>query len=79
MAELSGTENRIAVARNDFNAAVQEYNTRVRRFPTNILAGIMGFHPRRRFHCRSRVLKMLQKLISQISSLRQLIQQENKK
>jgi len=49
MAELSGTENRIAVARNDFNAAVQEYNTRVRRFPTNILAGITGFHPREGF------------------------------
>lgn len=49
MAELSGTENRIAVARNDFNAAVQEYNVRVRRFPTNILAGIMGFHPREGF------------------------------
>jgi LemA protein len=49
MAELSGTENRIAVARNDFNAAVQDYNVRVRRFPTNILAGIMGFHPREGF------------------------------
>src|SRR5215204_2396958 len=40
--QLEGTENRIAVARNDFNGAVQEYNTRVRRFPTNILAGITG-------------------------------------
>lgn len=49
MAELAGTENRIAVARNDFNAAVQDYNVRVRRFPTNILAGIMGFHPREGF------------------------------
>lgn len=49
MAELAGTENRIAVARNDFNAAVQEYNVRVRRFPTNLLAGIMGFHPREGF------------------------------
>jgi len=49
MAELSGTENRIAVARNDFNAAVQDYNVRVRRFPTNILAGIMGFHQREGF------------------------------
>lgn len=49
MAELSGTENRIAVARNDFNAAVQEYNVRVRRFPTNILAAIMGFHRREGF------------------------------
>jgi LemA protein len=47
--QLEGTENRIAVSRNDFNAAVQEYNTRVRRFPTNILAGITGFHPREGF------------------------------
>jgi len=49
MAELAGTENRIAVARNDFNASVQEYNVRVRRFPTNLIAGIMGFHPREGF------------------------------
>ena len=48
-AELAGTENRIAVARNDFNAAVQEYNVRVRRFPTVIMASIMGFHPREGF------------------------------
>lgn len=48
-AQLEGTENRIAVARNDFNAAVQDYNTKVRRFPTNILAGITGFHPRQGF------------------------------
>ena len=45
-AELSGTENRIATARRDFNGAVQDYNVRVRRFPTNIFASIMGFHPR---------------------------------
>lgn len=49
MAELSGTENRITVARNDFNTAVQDYNVRVRRFPTNIFAGIMGFRPREGF------------------------------
>jgi LemA protein len=48
-AELAGTENRIAVARRDFNGAVQEYNVRVRRFPTNLMAGIMGFHPRQGF------------------------------
>ena len=48
-AELAGTENRIATARRDFNGAVQEYNTKVRRFPTNVLAGITGFHPRTGF------------------------------
>ena len=44
MAELAGTENRIKVARNDFNDAVQQYNMQVRRFPMNILSGIFGFH-----------------------------------
>jgi LemA protein len=44
--ELAGTENRIATARRDFNAAVQDYNVRVRRFPTNIFASIMGFRAR---------------------------------
>lgn len=45
-AQLEGTENRIKVSRNDFNDAVQSYNTKVRTFPTNIFAGVMGFHPR---------------------------------
>lgn len=47
--QLEGTENRIKVARNDFNGAVQTYNTKVRSFPTNIFAGIMGFKPRQGF------------------------------
>lgn len=47
--QLEGTENRITVARNDFNAKIQDYNTQVRRFPTNIFAGIMGFNPRQGF------------------------------
>jgi LemA protein len=47
--QLEGTENRITVARNDFNSAVQTYNTQVRRFPTNIFAGIMGFRAREGF------------------------------
>ena len=42
-AQLEGTENRIKVSRNDFNAAVAEYNTKARSFPMNILAGITGF------------------------------------
>ncbi|MBL7767433.1 MAG: LemA family protein [Flavipsychrobacter sp.] len=42
-AQLEGTENRIKVSRNDFNAAVQEYNSSVRRFPNNIFAGMFGF------------------------------------
>lgn len=41
--QLEGTENRIKVARNDFNTAVQEYNTSVKVFPNNIFAGMFGF------------------------------------
>lgn len=48
-AQLEGTENRIKVARNDFNDAVQNYNTQVRKFPTVIFAGMMGFKPRQGF------------------------------
>jgi len=47
--QLEGTENRIKVSRNDFNDAVQTYNTKVRSFPTNIFAGILGFKPRTGF------------------------------
>ena len=42
-AQLEGTENRITVARNDFNAVVNEYNQSVRSFPNTIFAGIFGF------------------------------------
>jgi LemA protein len=42
-AQLEGTENRIAVARRDFNQAVQSYNTAVKSFPTVLYAGIFGF------------------------------------
>ncbi|MDR1225674.1 MAG: LemA family protein [Prevotellaceae bacterium] len=42
-AQLEGTENRIAVARKNFNEAVREYNTFIRRFPNNIFAGMFGF------------------------------------
>lgn len=41
--ELAGTENRIAVARRDYNNAVKSFNTTVKRFPNNILAGMFGF------------------------------------
>ncbi len=45
-AQLEGTENRISVERGNFNEAVQTYNTTVRRFPTNLFAGMLGFPPR---------------------------------
>jgi LemA protein len=43
-AQIEGTENRINVARQDYNAAVQSYNLKVKRFPNNIFAGIFGYH-----------------------------------
>jgi LemA protein len=41
--ELAGTENRIAVERRRYNESVRAFNTKIRRFPTNIIAGIFGF------------------------------------
>jgi len=41
--ELSGTENRIAVARRDYNEKALDYNTSIKKFPRNIFAGIFGF------------------------------------
>lgn len=41
--ELAGTENRITVARNDYNTAAKEYNVKIRRFPNNLFAGMLGF------------------------------------
>jgi len=45
-AQLEGTENRISVERSNFNTAVQEFNIAVRRFPTNVIAGMFGFAQR---------------------------------
>jgi LemA protein len=41
--ELAGTENRINTARNDYNNAVQDYNTRLNSFPAVVPAGLLGF------------------------------------
>ena len=43
-AQLEGTENRIAVARRDFNEAVQGYDTKIKSFPALLYAGAFGFH-----------------------------------
>lgn len=48
-AQLEGTENRIKVSRNDFNAAVADYNVKVRSFPMNIFASMFGFKPKAGF------------------------------
>jgi len=47
--ELSGTENRIATARQDYNQAVQQYNAYIRRFPTVVTAKVVGAKPREYF------------------------------
>lgn len=43
-AQIEGTENRINVARRDFNGSVNAYNQKVRLFPNNIFASILGYH-----------------------------------
>jgi len=48
-AQLEGTENRITVARRDYNNAVRQYNTQVRSFPTVLFAGVMGFQQKASF------------------------------
>jgi len=49
MDELAGTENRIAVARKDYNDSAQAFNTKIRSFPTSIYAGMLGFGPKEYF------------------------------
>ena len=49
MDELAGTENRIAVARKDYNEQVAEFNKKVKRFPGSIIAGIGGFDEKEYF------------------------------
>ena len=48
-AQLEGTENRITVARRDFNEAAKSYNTKIRNFPTNLIAGMFGFEKKAYF------------------------------
>ena len=48
-AQLEGTENRIAVARNRYIAAVQAYNVTVRQFPSNLTAKVFGFDTKANF------------------------------
>lgn len=50
--ELAGTENRIAVARKDYNDAVKSYNKEIKSFPNNILAGMFGFEEKEYFEAK---------------------------
>lgn len=52
-AQLEGTENRINVARKDFNDAAKAYNVEIRRFPKNIVAGMFGFEKKSYFEAES--------------------------
>jgi LemA protein len=51
--QLEGTENRITVERKRFNEAAQAYNTYIRRFPSNIFAGIFGFEKKAYFEAEA--------------------------
>ena len=52
MDELAGTENRLAVARKDYNDTVQTFNGDVRRFPGNLIAGMFGFEKKDYFEIK---------------------------
>ena len=51
--QLEGTENRINVARKDFNDTAKKYNTSLRRFPRNIIASMFGFEKRAYFEAEA--------------------------
>ena len=51
--QLEGTENRIKTERDRYNEAVKEFNVKIRRFPTNILASIFGFERREMFEAEA--------------------------
>lgn len=51
-AQLEGTENRISVERRKFNQTVQDYNTKIRQFPTAMIAGMFGFEKKQYFEAQ---------------------------
>ncbi len=51
--QLEGTENRIKTERDRYNEAVKEFNVKIRRFPTNILASMFGFERREMFEAEA--------------------------
>ncbi|MFZ7104019.1 MAG: LemA family protein [Peptococcaceae bacterium] len=55
--ELAGTENRIAIARKDYNDAVQSFNTLIKRFPNNVIAGMLNFMEKAYFEAETSALK----------------------
>lgn len=57
-AELTNTEDRIAAARRFYNGNVRAYNTRVKTFPSNVVAGLFGFRLREFFEIRDQVARV---------------------
>lgn len=57
MDQLEGTENRISIARKEYNEVVNKYNTHIRSFPTNILAGMFGFEKAKLFEASGAALE----------------------
>lgn len=55
--QIEGTENRITVARGNFNNSVQAYNTHITNFPNNIFAGMIGFQKRAEFEADANAQK----------------------
>jgi LemA protein len=51
--QLEGTENRISIARMDFNNSVQSYNSKIRQFPANLTAKMFGFQPKGYFEAEA--------------------------
>ncbi len=52
--QLEGTENRVTVARKDYNNSVEKYNNKVRRFPMNLFAGVFGMKTRTTFEAEAK-------------------------
>ena len=60
--QLEGTENRIAVARNRYNQALQDYNTYIQKFPNNVFAGWAGFKPNEAYFAASEQSRQVPKV-----------------
>lgn len=58
MDNLESTENRIAISRKDYNDTVQTFNTRIKKFPTNVFVNLFGFDEREYFEADEGSLNM---------------------
>lgn len=56
--ELAGTENRIATSRRDYNDAVREYNSAIKRLPGNLLADMFGFEAKDYFEADEKAVEV---------------------